>query len=96
MFTIFLYIFFSTNKKWQLTITKKTNKEKLQKEAREAYQNSSEEEKDKRRQYARERNRNLSDEEKEKKYQYGLERHQKFLEDEYRKFFSRIQEIKIV
>ena len=53
------------------------NKEKLQKEAREGFQN-------------------LSEEEKEKKGQYGSERYKNLLEDEYRKFFSRIQEIKTI
>ena len=44
----------------------KKNKEKLRKEARERYQNLSEEEKDKKRQYARERYRNRSEEEEKK------------------------------
>ena len=43
------------------------HKEKLQKEAREKYQNLSEEEKDKRGKKARDRYQNLSEEEKEKK-----------------------------
>ena len=38
------------------------NKEKLQKEARERYQNLSVEEKEKKRQYHRDRNKNLSEE----------------------------------
>ena len=45
------------------------NKEKLRKEARERYQNLSEEEKEKRRKKARHGYKNLS-EEKEKKCQY--------------------------
>ena len=40
------------------------NKEKLQKEARERYQNLSEEEKDKKRKYGRERYQNFTEEEK--------------------------------
>ena len=43
------------------------NKEKLQKEVRERYQNHCEGKKDKKRQYARERYRNISKEEKEKR-----------------------------
>ena len=43
------------------------HKERLQKEARERYQNLSEEEKDKRRKKTRERYQNFTDEEKEKK-----------------------------
>ena len=43
------------------------------KEARERYQNISEEEKDKSRQYARAQYRNLCEEEKGKKRQYGRE-----------------------
>ena len=46
------------------------HKEKLRKEARERYQNLSEEEKEKKRPYHRERNKNLSKEEKEKKVEY--------------------------
>ena len=46
------------------------HKEKLQKEARERYQNLSEEEKEKKRQYHRARNKNLSEEEKVKKVEY--------------------------
>ena len=42
----------------------KKNKEKLQKEARERYQNLSEEEKDKKRKYGRERYQNFTEEEK--------------------------------
>ena len=45
------------------------HKEKLRKEARERYQNLSEEEK-KKRQYHRERNKNLSEEENGKKVEY--------------------------
>ena len=60
-------------------------KEKLQKEARERYQNLSEEEKDKKRQYARERHRNLSEEDKEEKPQYERERYKHLLENVYRK-----------
>ena len=46
------------------------HKEKLQKEARERYQNLSEEEKDKRRKKARERYQNFTEEEKVKRCQY--------------------------
>ena len=46
------------------------HKEKLRKEAREKYQNLSEEEKEKKRQYHRECSENLSEEEKEKKVEY--------------------------
>ena len=46
------------------------HKEKLQKEARERYQNLSEEEKEKKRQYHCARNKNLSEEEKVKKVEY--------------------------
>ena len=46
------------------------HKEKLRKEARERYQNLSEEEKEKNRQYHCERNKHLSKEEKEKKVDY--------------------------
>ena len=46
------------------------HKEKLRKEAREKYQNLSEEEKEKKRQYHRECSKNLSEEEKEKKVEY--------------------------
>ena len=50
------------------------HKERLRKEARERYQNLSEEEKDKRRKKTRERYQNFTDEEKEKKkHQYYLE-----------------------
>ena len=70
------------------------NKEKLWKEARERYQNLSEEEKDKKRQYALERYRNLSEAEKGKKRQYGREWYKSLLQDEYRTNFSRMQEIK--
>ena len=45
-------------------------KEKLRKEARERYQNFSEEEKEKRRKKAWDRCKNLSEEEKEKKVEY--------------------------
>ena len=40
------------------------NKERLQKEARERYQNLSKKEKEKKRQYSRERYKNLSEDEK--------------------------------
>ena len=43
---------------------------KLQKEARERYQNLSEEEKQKKGQYHCERNKNLSEEQKKEKFQY--------------------------
>ena len=43
---------------------------KLQKEARERYQNFSEEEKEKKGQYHCERNKNLSEEQKKEKFQY--------------------------
>ena len=43
------------------------NKEKLQEEARERFQNLSEEEKEKKRQYHRDRTKNLSEEEKQKR-----------------------------
>ena len=46
------------------------NKKKLRKEARERYQNVSEEENEKRRKKAQDRYQNLSEEEKEKKRQY--------------------------
>ena len=46
------------------------HKEKLRKEAREKFQNLSEEEKEKKRQYHRECSKNLSEEEKEKKVEY--------------------------
>ena len=46
------------------------NKEKLQNEARERYQNLSEEEKEKKRQHHRDRTKNLSEEEKQKKVEY--------------------------
>ena len=68
---------------------KKKNKEKLQKEVRERYQNLLEEEKKKKHQCACEQYRSLSEEEKEK-CQYGCERYKNLLEDEYRKFFSRM------
>ena len=45
-------------------------REKLQKEARERYQNLSEEKKDKRQKKARERYQNFTEEEKEKRRQY--------------------------
>ena len=60
-------------------------KKKLQKEVCERYQNLSEGEKDKN------RYRNFSEEEKEKNCQYGIN-----LEDEYRKFFSKMQEIRTI
>ena len=44
------------------------NKERLQKKARERYQNLSKEEKEKKRQHGRERYQNLSEEEKQKHY----------------------------
>ena len=68
------------------------HKEKLRKEARERYQNLSEEEKYKKRQYARERYRNLSEEEIEKKHQYGDERYENLLGDENRKDYLRLSE----
>ena len=46
------------------------NKEKLQNEARERYQNLSEEEKEKKCQHHRDRTKNLSEEEKQKKVEY--------------------------
>ena len=46
------------------------NKEKLQNEARERYQNLSEEEKEKKCQHHRDRKKNLSEEEKQKKVEY--------------------------
>ena len=46
------------------------HKERLQKKARERYQDLSEEEKDKRRKKARERYQNFTEEEKDKKRQY--------------------------
>ena len=46
------------------------NKEKLQNEARERYQNLSEEEKEKKCQHHRDRTKNLSGEEKQKKVEY--------------------------
>ena len=46
-------------------------KENLRKEARERYQNLSQDEKSKERQYAPKRYRNLSVEGKEQKHQYG-------------------------
>ena len=46
------------------------NKEKLQNEARERYQNPSEEEKEKKCQYHCDRTKNLSEEEKQKKVEY--------------------------
>ena len=46
------------------------NKEKLQNEARERYQNLSEEEKEKKCQYHCDRTKNLSEEEKQKKVEY--------------------------
>ena len=68
---IFVYNFFlyikMTNKYYQ------KQKEKLRKEARERYQNLSEEEKDKRQKKVWERFQNLPEEEKEKKSQYHRE-----------------------
>ena len=46
------------------------NKEKLQKEACERYQNLSEDEKEKKRQYHHDRNKKFSEEEKQKKVEY--------------------------
>ena len=46
------------------------NKEKLQNEARERYQNLSEEKNEKKCQYHRDRTKNLSEEEKQKKVEY--------------------------
>ena len=63
------------------------NKEKLQKEARERYQNLFKEEKGKKRQYTRKQHRNFYEEEKEMRRQYGRERYKNLLEDECRKFF---------
>ena len=48
------------------------NKKRLQKKARERYQNFSEDEKNKKPKYGHEQYRNFS-EEKNKKYQYGAE-----------------------
>ena len=62
------------------------HKERLQKEARERYQNLSEEEKDKRRKKTRVRYQNFIEEEKEKRRQYYQERKKK-LPDE-RNFFT--------
>ena len=56
------------------------NKEKLQKEAREKYQNLSEEEKDKKHKYARERQQNFTEEEKEKSRHYYQEHKRKLPE----------------
>ena len=56
------------------------NKEKLQKEARERYQNLSEEEKNKKRKYTRERYQYLTEEEKERRRQYDQEVKQKLPE----------------
>ena len=62
------------------------HKERLQKEARERYQNLYEEEKDKRRKKSRERYQNFTEEEKEKKMcQYYQERKQKL--PEYRRSY---------
>ena len=60
------------------------HQEKLQKEARERYQNLSEEEKDKRQKKARDRYQNLS-EEKEKKCQYHCEHNKTLSEEEKQK-----------
>ena len=46
------------------------NKERLQKKARERYQNLSKEEKEKKQQYGRERYKNLSEDEKNKLVEY--------------------------
>ena len=75
------------------------NKEKLQKDARERYQNTSEkekEEKEKKPKDARERYRNVSEEGKEKNRQYYREGYKNLLKDGYRKHFSRMQEIKTI
>ena len=48
----------------------KKNKEKLQKEARERYQNLSEEKKEKKCHYHHDQNKNLSEEGKQKKVEY--------------------------
>ena len=60
---------------------------KLRKEARERYQNLSEEEKDKRCKYGCEWYRNLSEKEKEKKLEYGREQYKNLLEDEHKNVF---------
>ena len=61
------------------------HKERLQKEAREKYQNLSEEEKDKRRKKAREKYLNFTEEENGKRCQYYQERKQKL--PEYRRTY---------
>ena len=61
---IFFFFFLLVNKHYQ------KHKERLQKEARERYQNLPEEEKDERRKKARERYQNFTEEKKEKRYQY--------------------------
>ena len=48
----------------------KKNKERLQKEVRERYQNLSEEEKEKKDQYHRDQTKNLSEKENQKKVEY--------------------------
>ena len=53
------------------------HEERLRKEARERYQNLSEEEKHEIRKKVRERYQNFTEEEKEKRYQYYLERKKK-------------------
>ena len=62
----------------------KNNKEKLQQEARERYQNCSEEEKGKRREKP-ETKKNLSEEEKEEKRQYHQDRNKILFEEEKQK-----------
>ena len=76
------------------------NKERLQKKARERYQDLSVEGKNKKRQYACERHSNLSEEEKNNKCQYGHKRYKNLPEDEkqslvgYRKNYSKMYKIK--
>ena len=60
------------------------HKERLQKEARERYQNPCEEEKDKRQKKARERYQNLTEEEKEKRRNKNLSQEKKQKLVEYR------------
>ena len=76
----FLYIRITNN--YYKKKTKKKNRENLQKEAHERYQNLSEEEKYKKLQNARERYKNLCEEEKEKKHQCGRKRYKNLLENE--------------
>ena len=63
----------------------KKSKEKLRKEARERYQNLSEEEKDKRQKKTRERCQNLNKEENEKRSKKNLSQKQKKKLAEYRR-----------